>query len=387
MLTLGVEEEFLLLDPVTGCNVPVAAQVLDALPPWARGQGRLELRRSMLELVTGICTGLDDLRRELTGLRRAATETATRFGARLVAIGATPVGEQSPTVADKPRYRAIARQYGPIAEDEACCGCHVHVGVADHGLAVQVCNQVRVWLPVLQALAANSPFYAGADTGYASWRCAQLQRWPSVGPTPYFDTPDEYDRTVDTLIATGVILDRAMVYWYARPSARYPTVEIRVADVCLTVADTVLVAALARALVAAAVERVVVGDAAPRVRDCLLTAAHWHAAHEGLRGTLIDPRSGAACPAWDLVEELFGLVAPALERHRDRLRTQAGLIRLRHQGTGADRQRRMLGQAAGLPEFLGELAAQTAGGASGPAAPAGGDESQPVAPCGVTRGG
>lgn len=334
----------------------MAEQVLGALPPAARRQSSLEFRRSMVELVTPVCAGLDEVRDALTGLRHAATTAAERAGAHLVAVGATPVAEPQPAVADEPRYRAIVERYGPIALDAAVCGCHVHVGVADRELAVRVCNQLRVWLPTLQALTANSPFYAGTDTGYASWRCTQLERWPSLGPTPYFESAEDYDRTVDALIVSGVILDAAMVYWYARPSARYPTVEVRVADACPTVADAVLLAGLVRALVATAIDQLRHDAPEPPIRDCLLTAAHWHAAHDGLGGTLIDPRTGAARPAWDLVDELVTTVTPALRRHGDLVRVTAGLARLRRQGTGAARQRRLFQRAASLPELLNTLA-------------------------------
>jgi glutamate---cysteine ligase / carboxylate-amine ligase len=110
-----------------------------------------------------------------------------------------------------------------MAADPAVCGCHLHVGVPDRDLAVQVCNRLRRWLPVIQAPTANSPQHLGADTGYASWRCAQLHRWPGVGPTPQFDTAGDYDDTVAALIGSGAMIDHSMVYWYARPSAHYPT--------------------------------------------------------------------------------------------------------------------------------------------------------------------
>ncbi|MEV4639683.1 glutamate--cysteine ligase [Actinoplanes sp. NPDC049548] len=358
-LTLGVEEEFLLLDPHSGGNAPVVEQVMDALPADVRGQSHLEFRRSMVEMVSLVRVDLADLRRELLVLRRAAAAAAAGAGARLVAVGATPVADPELTVPDKPRYRAMVRQYGPIASDPAVCGCHVHVGVPDRELAVQVCNHLRPWLPVVQALTVNSPVHAGADTGHASWRSMQLERWPSMGPTPRFDSAEDYDRTVEALIMSGVMLDPSMVYWYARPSVHYPTVEIRVGDVCPTVDDTILVAGLIRALVATVVDDVRAGRPAPELRDCLVSAAHWRAAHEGLDGTLTDLRSGRVRPAWDLVDELFAAVSPALLRHGDLSLVGAQLDRLRRQGTGATRQRRILRESGGLGAVLDELARQT----------------------------
>ncbi|RLP93535.1 MULTISPECIES: glutamate--cysteine ligase [unclassified Micromonospora] len=359
VLTLGVEEEYLLLDPETGVNMPVADQVLTALHGGAREQSRQEFRHSMIEMVTPVCTELDQLRDQLVELRAAAARAAANAGARLMAVGATPVAEPHRSVPDKPRYHAMSHRYGPVAHDPAVCGCHIHVGIPDRELAVQVCNHLRVWLPVIQAITVNSPLHDGGDTGHASWRSMQLERWPSIGPTPHFASTADYEETVAALVTAGVMLDEAMVYWYARPSAAYPTVEIRVGDVCATVDDTVLVAGLVRALVATLIEDIQAGVAAPRVRGCLVSAAHWRAAHDGLDGTLIDLRAGGARPAWELVDDLFATVAPALLRHGNLGYVLAQLARLRRDGTGARRQRRTLERTGDVHAVLDLLAAQT----------------------------
>ncbi|PWR09944.1 carboxylate--amine ligase [Micromonospora acroterricola] len=361
-LTLGVEEEYLLLDPDSGRNLPVADQVLAALRGSAREQSRQEFRHSMVEMVTPVCADLGELRAHLVALRRSAGEAATAAGARLVAVGATPLAEPHRTVPDKPRYHAMSRRYGPVAHDPAVCGCHVHVGLPDRELAVQVCNHLRVWLPVVQAITTNSPLHDGQDTGHASWRSMQLERWPSIGPTPYFDSAADYDRTVDELIAAGIMLDAAMVYWYARPSVAYPTVEVRVGDVCPTVDDAVLVAGLVRALVATTAADVRAGARAPGIRDCLVAAAHWRAAHDGLDGELIDLRAGGTRPAWALVDELLATVTPALARHGDLEYVIDQLARLRSEGTGATRQRRVLERTGDLRAVIDDLVARTAAG-------------------------
>ena len=362
VLTLGVEEEFLLLDPDSGENMPVVEKVLAALADDVRAQSRLEFRHSMVEMVTGVCTDLPELQRQLTLLRRAAATAAATTGARLVAIGATPVADSHRTATENPRFHAISQHYGPIATDPAVCGCHVHVGVPDRELAVQVCNHLRPWLPVVQALAVNSPLYAGTDTGHASWRSIQLERWPSLGATPYFRSAEDYDRTVAVFVASGAMLDETMVLWYARPSAGYPTVEVRVGDVCPTVEDTVLIAGLIRALVATVIDDIAAGVPAPEVRDSVLKAAHWNAAHQGLDGTLIDLRLEHARPAWDLVDDLVRTVTPALTRHGDVPLIAGELARLRRQGTGAARQRRVLDRTGDVREVLADLARRTVGG-------------------------
>ena len=293
-------------------------------------------------------------------MRRAAARAAAAAGARLVAVGATPVREAHRTVPDEPRYHDMSRRFGPVAHDPAVCGCHVHVGVPDRELAVQVCNHLRPWLPVVQALTTNSPLHDGRDTGHASWRSMQLERWPSIGPTPHFDSAADYDATVRDLIATGIMLDAAMVYWYARPSASYPTVEVRVGDVCPTVDDTVLVAGLVRALVATMIDEVRAGRPAPRIRDCLVAAAHWRAAHDGVDGDLVDLRTGRPRPAWDLIDDLLVSLAPALRRHGDLDLVRREADRLRRDGTGATRQRRIMADTGGdVRAVLAHLAART----------------------------
>jgi carboxylate-amine ligase len=332
--TIGVEEEFLLLDPATGVNVPAAEAVLERLPEELRPYSRREFRLSMIEMVTPVCAGLAEVERHLKRHRRAAAEAAAAAGCLLVPVGATPIAEPVLTVAADPRYREIAGHYGPIVGDPAVCGCHVHVGVPDRAAAVRAGNHLRGWLPVIQALGANSPFHDGADTGHASWRSMQLDRWPTLGPSPRFASVEDFDRTVEVLVSSGAMLDESLVLWHTRPSARYPTVEVRVADVCLTPDDTVLLAGLIRGLVST-------GEETADVPDALLRAAHWNAAHQGMDGTLLDPRELRPRPAWELAGELLATVAPALERHGDLARVEAELARVRREGTGARRQREM----------------------------------------------
>ncbi|MEU4564817.1 glutamate--cysteine ligase [Actinoplanes sp. NPDC023936] len=359
VLTVGVEEEFLLLDPDTGANAPVAEKVRAALPEQARRQSRAEVRRSMLEMVTGVCTDLRDVRDQLGSLRRAAATAADDAGVRLTAVAATPVSEPDRSVPDDPRYHTMVDRFGPLAQDPALCGMHVHVGVGDRDLAVQVCNHLRIWLPVIQALTGNSPFFEGVDTGHSSWRNVQLRRWFSVAPTPYFRDAREHDRTVDDLIATGIMIDEGMVQWYARLSPRYPTVEIRMGDVCADVDDTVLVTALIRAAVETAITEIRGGRAAPDPRDAVVFGAHWRAARDGLGGDLVDLRDGRARPAWELIAEFAELVDPALRESGDRGVVVDGLSRLRETGSGADRQRRIYRSAGDIRAALEAAATWT----------------------------
>jgi carboxylate-amine ligase len=359
-LTLGVEEEFLLVDAATGIAAARADEVEEALDPTVRARASREFHATQFELGTTVHTDLGELRAEISGLRRAVATAAATVGCRALAVGTAVIDGRPPPVTDTPRYTRMAERFGAIADTSGLCGCHVHVGVPDRELAVAVCNHLRPWLPTLQAMTANSPFYAGSDTGHASWRSVLWARWPSTGPTPYFRDLDEYRSTVERMIATGVMLDEGMIYWYARPSATYPTVEVRVGDVCATAEDATLVAALIRALVATVITDIRAGDVVPRVPDGLLAAAHWRAAHDGLEGEGVDPVTGTVAPAWHLVDRLVARVEPALVRHHDLDAVTDLLDLLRRRGSGAARQRQARRDGR-LREVITLLSRQTSG--------------------------
>lgn len=343
-LTVGVEEEFFLADVTTRHAVLRAETVLEGTAPVSGG-GRMEpeLARAQVESVSAVCRDIGSLREDLLRLRRSVATAAESNGCRLVASGTVPLGDPGPPpVSDRPRYHRIAERFGPLLDQQSACACHVHVGVPDPEEAVQVVNHLRIWLPVLLVLSSNSPFWQGRDTGYASWRTPLFARWPTAGPPPYLSGREEYEEIVEGLRETGAILDGGMLFWYARPSRHVPTVEVRVADVMPTVDDTVLFAALVRALVATVLTDLREGRAAPAVGDHLLRAACWRAARYGLRGDGVDV-SGRVderlIPASGQIKQLMEYVSPALESSGEDGAVRAGLRALRLRGTGADRQR------------------------------------------------
>ncbi|MFY1633830.1 carboxylate-amine ligase [Solwaraspora sp. WMMB335] len=360
-LTVGVEEEFLLVDPVSGAAVPAVAEVLEQIPPELRGQVQREFQTSQIEI--GSPPGLDlrALRRTLGTLRTAVSDAAARVGARLIAVGTAPVAGPQPDVVDDPRFHRIVERYGMLVPGPGNNGLHVHVGVPDPETGVQVLNHLRPWLPVLQAATANSPFFQGADTGYASWRSMMWERWPAVAPAPRLRSHAHYLQLVDDLLTTGIILDEGMLYWYARLSAHYPTVEVRLGDVCPSLDDTILLAALTRALVGAALDAVEQDRPVPKVEHHVLVAAHWRAAHDGLEGVGVDLTgpSPAVRPGWHLLRRLVETVRPHLDRHGDVALVNSLLGRLRSRGTGAARQRAVHAASGDLRDVVEFLAEQT----------------------------
>ncbi|WP_084369848.1 carboxylate-amine ligase, partial [Microbispora sp. ATCC PTA-5024] len=339
-LTVGVEEEFLLLDPRTGRVVPVAEEVRRRAGASMASRIVPELTRFQLETNSGVHTGLRGLQHDLFEMRARAAEAAASAGVRLAACGTALCGNAGmPPVTPHARYGAMVREFRGIARGQGVCGCHVHVGVGDREEAVQVSNHARPWLPVLQALAANSPFADGLDTGYASWRALVMGRWPSAEPPPYFRSAAHYENVVAGLTASGAIMDRGMIYWFVRVSDHLPTVEFRTADCCATVEEAVTLAGLVRALVATALRDVRAGIPAPPVDQSVLRGAYWRAARDGVEGEGLDLFSGRRTRAWDLVGRLVAHVRDSLEDSGDLPLVTARLGRLRRTGSGAARQR------------------------------------------------
>ncbi|WP_078871233.1 carboxylate-amine ligase [Streptomyces caatingaensis] len=358
--TFGVEEEFYLVDRETRATVARAPDVIKHAGDRLGDRIGPELFTTTVETRTRPVATLDEMRRELRGLREGLGAAADEAGCRVVASGTPVIPFRGPLeiVEDEPRYRQLADSYGPFVSDDrntGACACHVHVAVSGREEAVQLCNHLRPWLPALQALAANSPFQSGRDSGFASWRALHFGRWPHVGPTPPFRDAVAYDALVDTLVASGMLQDRKHVYWYARPSEHWPTLEIRVPDVNAELDTVLLVAVLARGLVGVLLDDVRRGAAAPAVADPLLRAAHWRAARDGLRGSGVDPLTGRLWPAPDLVDRLVERAAPALEAAGELRFARSAWHRLRASGGGAARQRAAYARRGDLRDVVDAL--------------------------------
>ncbi|MEU4805030.1 glutamate--cysteine ligase [Actinosynnema sp. NPDC023587] len=357
--TLAVVEEFLVVDPGSGLPVPVAGEVVD-LANRLGADLKPEPTRAQVESGTPVCRTLREVRGHLLTARSTASAAALQAGARLLAVGVPLAGPAEQSSSDSDRHQRIDEGYGPPAAEHGVCGCHVHVAVPDRETAVQVCNHVRPWLPVLLALTANSPIHQGVDTGYASRRSVLTSRRPCSGAPPYFTSASHYDAVLDMLVDSGEVSDPAMVYWDVRPSDHLPAVEIRVSDVPATVDESILLAALVRALVTTALGAIGRGDRGLPVAAEAVSAAYWRAAHDGIEGDGIDLFAHRRVPAAHLLRRLVRHVRPAL-RHTGELRAVSALFtKVLHNGNGAVRQRRAF-QRRGRIEDVVELLSRDTG--------------------------
>ncbi|MBT0994948.1 glutamate--cysteine ligase [Cellulomonas sp. DKR-3] len=345
---MGVEEEYLLVTPegVPAAQSPaVLGLAARTVPSTSQPGGDVEkeFKSEQVETSTHPCTDLTELLEEIRAGRTRVDEVAQGAGVRIAALGTAPQ-EVEPTVIPDRRAQAIRAAFGLTAREQLTCGCHVHVSVEDDDEGVVILDHLRPWTPVLLALSANSPSWQGVTSGYASYRSQVWGRWPTAGPTAPFGDAAGYRAVIESLLASGTILDDGMLYFDARLSQRYPTVEVRVADVCLDAADAALQAALVRALADTAVAQAPsrassppapTAPAEPPVRTELLRAATWRAARSGLGGDLVSPVTWRPAPAEQVVGELVDHVRDALVANGDLEAVERQTATVLRRGNGA----------------------------------------------------
>ena len=336
--TFGVEEEFGLLDPATGRASMMAPEVIAAC---ADAHGVVaELMRYMIEIKTPVSRSVRELRQALLARRTAVTTEAARRGALVVASGLMPLGQpQPPPLTEGPRYRELAARFPGPMSTAGTLGCHVHVAVPTRGAGVEVLRRTRCWIPALIALTANSPIYDRRDTGWASWRYRLGARWPTGCPALPVHSDAAYDELVATAIANGDALDMRAVYFLIRLSPRYPTVEVRVADVQLTADETAAYAAIVRALVVQALQDAADDRPIQHVDQARLVSACEAAARAGLTGAAAELATEQVGRGWEPIDALMRHVLPSLVRDPDAMRVLSTLELIRLSGGGADRQR------------------------------------------------
>ncbi|CAM5688078.1 glutamate--cysteine ligase [Streptomyces violaceorubidus] len=360
MRTVGVEEELLLVDPATGEPRALSAAVLARASQHDVGQEvfEKELHEQMLEFATHPQADMERLHAEIVRCRAQAGRHAGGIGCAVAALATSPL-PVAPSVGVNRRYEWMAEQYGVVVQEQLVLGCHVHVSVDSDEEGVAVIDRVRPWLPVLAALSANSPFWQGRDSCYSSYRSRVWQRWPSAGPTELFGSAEGYHRRVSDMLATGTILDDGMVYFDVRLSPRYPTVEFRVADVCLDASTAVVLAALARALVDTAAQEWRRGAEPAEDSVSLLRLAAWRAARSGLTEELLHPATMRRMPAETVVRALLEHAEEALAAAGDLERVREGVDALLRHGNGARVQRELLERTGSLRQVVAACVRRT----------------------------
>ena len=341
--TVGVEEELFLIDPATRRARPSSGEVLAehhrrrVAQPVSRSQLGTELFQHQLEARTEPSLALSSVGAQLLDARGAAGEVARSLGLATVAVGTVPLIDDVRLTPDD-RYADMVARYADVARHSGTCGLHVHVAIESAEEGVAIIDRIGPWLPTLRAASANSPYADGRDTGYASWRTQLWSRWPSAGATASFSSLSAYRQLCQELMEYGAARDPRMLYFDARLSARHPTVEVRVFDVCTDPADSVFLAALVRGLVEHAARGWRSGDEPPAWRAEALRAAHWRASRFGLTEMLVHPGLRRPAPGADVLAALASHIREELEETGDTALVDDGLRRALL-GGGAVQQR------------------------------------------------
>jgi len=326
--TIGIEEEYLLVDPLTrdlADNPP--EQLLAECEQRLGDLIKPEFLKSQIEVATGVCKSIAEGRKELTHLRKTVAEVAAKHGLAPIAASTHPFSKwQAQHHTDKERYHVLAQDMQAVARRLLICGMHVHVGLDDDEMRIDLMNQASYFLPHILALSTSSPFWQGADTGLKSYRLSVFDELPRTGLPERFDSFAEYRRHVEVLIKAETIKDASMLWWDIRPSSTYPTLEMRIPDVCTRLEDTCSIAALYQCIIRM-LYRLRRDNQRWRIyANMLINENRWRAQRYGLDDGLLDFGKGIMVPSADLVDELISLVSedakalncePEIEHLRD----------------------------------------------------------------------
>ena len=349
MARFGVEEEFVVLDEETLVPLALDRDTRESLVGSRHG-GTItpEYLTSQLEIATAPLSTVAEATEQLGALRATLDEHVSRQRAVVVATGTPFLASPHPEIFPLAHYDAVADILGEITRGHEVNGLHVHVEVPAEEERVRALNRAARWMPMLLAMTGNSPFAGGRLTGFASWRSVVIRRLPTAWTPPRFHDYSDYRARVDALLALGGITEESSLGWTLRLSARFPTVEVRVCDAQLDVEDSLLAAALCRAIVTAADL-----DDGPEIGSDAIDASLWTAARYGMRARILDPTTGEAAAADVVLDRMLQRIAHQLAESGDAEFVEGMLARVLRDGTGADRQLRAhaRGGVAGLRDL------------------------------------
>lgn len=308
--TIGIEEEYLLIDPTTGdLAIDPPASILKECERQLGERVKPELLRAQIEVGTKVCGSIAEVTEDLAELRQCIRDVAEQHGLAFIAASSHPMAdwdEQKRT--DKERYEILVEDMQTLARRLLICGMHVHIGIDDDDLRIDLMNQVAYFLPHLLALSTSSPFWRGHNTGLMSYRTAVWKELPRTGLPPHFQSYSEYQRTVGTLIKVGVIEDTTKIWWDVRPSDQFPTLEMRMTDICTRLEDTICLAALYRCLLRM-LWRLRQDNQRWRGYDRFMVGENcWRAQRYGFEEGLIDFGKRKIVPYATLFEEILELI-------------------------------------------------------------------------------
>ena len=358
--TLGIEEEFEIVDPLTRELRSHVSEILDEGRMLLGEQIKPEMIQSQIEVGTGICKNIQEARDDITRLRGVISTLAQKNGLRIVAASTHPISRwQDQKIFDDDRYELLVKELQTVARSLLIFGVHVHVGVADRERQIHIMNASRYFLPHMLALSTSSPFWMGHNTGLKSYRSEIFKQFPRTDIPDHFDSYPGFERYVDLLIKTGCINDGKKIWWDCRPHPFFPTLEFRICDIPTRVDDTVAIAALFQAIVAKLYKLIEKNLGFRLYRRMLIQENKWRAVRYGLEGKLIDFGKNKEVPVVDLIRELLDFVDDVLDDLGSRKEVEH-IHTILERGTSADEQLRVYRETNDLKAVVDRLIELTA---------------------------
>ncbi|MCB9638074.1 MAG: carboxylate-amine ligase [Myxococcales bacterium] len=359
MLTIGIEEEYQIIDPETRELTSFIREFLEQGAMVFRDQVKPEFLQSQVEVGSSVCNNIQEAREEIKRLRGMVYEIASKNNRKIVAAGTHPFSRwEDQAVTDHERYHGLVANLRMVARRLLIFGMHIHVGIPDRNLQIDIMNQMRYFLPHILTLSTSSPFWWGRDTGLKSYRSIIFEDLPRTGLPPKFESAMEYDEFVQTLVQTGCIDEPTKIWWDIRPHPKFPTLEFRICDCTTKIEEVMAIAALIQALVGKLIQLRRNNQTWRTYRRELIAENKWRAVKEGIDGSMIDLGRRAEVPTRELFGEIIELVSDVSEQ----LGTQEELnyiYTMLDQGTSADRQRKKFQETGDLKAVVDQLAEET----------------------------
>ena len=353
--TLGIEEEFQIVDPVTRELRSHVTEFLDEGKMILGEQIKPEMIQSMIEVGTGICKNIQEARADISNLRGVIASLAEKNGLRIVAASTHPISRwQDQKIFDDERYELLVQELQTVARSLLIFGLHVHVGIPDRERQIHIMNASRYFLPHILALTTSSPFWMGHNTGLKSYRSEIFKQFPRTDIPDHFDSYPGFERYVDLLVKTGCINDGKKIWWDCRPHPVFPTLEFRICDIPTRVDDTVAIAALFQAIVAKLTKLIEKNLGFRLYRRMLIQENKWRAVRWGLEGKMIDFGKQKEVPTRDLVLELLEFVDDVLDDLGSRKEVEH-IHTILQRGTSAEEQLRVYRETNDLTAVVDRL--------------------------------
>ncbi len=362
LFTLGIEEEFQIVDPETRELRSHIEQILEEGKMILREQVKPEMHQSVVEMGTDVCKNIKEAKAEVYKLRRELNKLALKNNLRIAAAGTHPFSHwKDQRITEHPRYKQVVDDMQQVARANLIFGLHVHVGIEDRDDAIHIMNTVRYFLPHIFALSTNSPFWLGRNTGFKSYRSKVFDRFPRTGIPDFFSSAGEFDEYIKLLIKTGCIDNAKKIWWDIRLHPFFGTLEFRICDIPMRAEETIALAALMQAIVAKLYKMLRQNINFRNYRRVLIAENKWRACRYGISGKMIDFGKKEEVSTKDLIHELLEFVDDVVDELDSREEINY-IYKILENGTGADRQLKVWEQSFDLKSVVDYIIEETAAG-------------------------